>query len=100
MKEYYGGIGDEVKMPMDLMLTKLKFLAPVSGSRLRRWMVGRVAGVRDLGITISAFVERYGDGNTTMRSPRIWRRCFYVARDADHVLRRRNRDGEQRSEAA
>ena len=29
LKEYYGSDDDELQMPMDLMLTKLKFSAPI-----------------------------------------------------------------------
>ncbi len=63
LKDYYGANHDELQMPMDLMLTKLKFSAPVFREHIgavdasREWPV-YVIGNHD----IVRSWNRYGDG--------------------------------------
>jgi alpha-glucosidase len=63
LKEYYGSGDDELQMPMDLMLTKLKFSAPVFREHVKaveatgEWPV-YVIGNHD----VTRSWNRYGDG--------------------------------------
>ena len=101
LKQYYGANHDELQMPMDLMLTKLKFSAPVfrehiaavdSTGEWPTWVISNHDIVRAW--------NRYGDGKHNDQIAKDMAAMYLtLARHAHHVLRRRDRDAEQRSQA-